>query len=137
MERLLLDTSIIVKWYHEEENTDIARLILEKHKQRIVSIIVPDILGLELANALKFGIKFPDQIVKESISSFYALDLSFIPLTRKIIEGAVQLITELSITSYDAVFLYLAQSEKIPLITADRKHHQKKYSKRIKYLDEF
>lgn len=136
MEKLLLDTSIIVKWYHNEEGTDIAKLILEKHKQKLVSIVVPDISALELANALKFGIKFPDIIIKDSLSSFYDLDLSFISLTRTIIEGTVRVISKLSITSYDAVFLYLAESEKIPLITDDKKHHLKIYSKFIKYLDD-
>lgn len=136
MEKIILDTSVIVKWYQEEKDSHMARYLLDKIQAKTLTCIVPDITALELSNALFFNATFPAIALEETIKSFYALNLNFISLNQVVIIGAMKYMSSLSIGIYDAIFLYLAEKENCPLITADRKHHKKKYSKRIKYLDE-
>lgn len=134
MEKVILDTSVILKWYVQETQSEKANLLLEKYKQGSLSIFIPDIVSLELANALYFGARYKGKILEEILTSFYKLDLFVIPLSESVIWGTSKVMEKLSIAIYDALFIYLAEQKQIPLITADKKHHQKKFSKMIKYL---
>lgn len=42
-----------------------------------------------------------------------------------------------SLTIYDAVFIAAAEIEKIPLLTADYKHHKKEMSKFITWMEDW
>ena len=136
METVILDTSIVIKWYTEEEGTAEAVSLLTKYKTGNLNIVIPSILPIELANALYFGLGYRQQKHDGALKVFFNLNISVIPLSDKIIRSASRLMEKFSIAIYDAIFLYLAEEKRITLITADQKHHQKKYSKFITYLDE-
>lgn len=136
MEKIVLDTSVAVKWFVEEKDSEKAVEILENYKDGRLEIIAPEIITLELVNALFFGAGFKGQVLKKALSAFYALGLSFVPLSKSLVLGAQEYMEGFKIAIYDALFIYLAEKGKIPLVTADEKHHAKKFSKRIKYLSE-
>lgn len=134
MEKVVLDTSIVVKWYVEEEKSEKARQILSEYQKNKLAVVVPEIITLELANALYFGADFKSEILSETLSSFYALNIPHIPITMDLLLPSTDLMEKYNIAIYDALFIALSEKEKATLITADKKHHQKKYSKNIKYL---
>lgn len=136
MEEVIVDTSLAVKWFVEEENSDKALGLLKNYKEGQIKIIVPEIIALELANALFFGAGFEGNILKKSLEAFYLFDFPTVNLEEDIILGASKYMEKFKIAIYDAIFIYLADLKKIPLITADIKHHKKTYSKEIKYLNE-
>lgn len=134
MEKVVLDTSVVVKWFVEEKDSKKALKLLKDYQNGQLKIIAPEIVSLELANALFFGAGYKNKLLKESLDAFYALDLSLIPLTKSFIQEASEYMEKFKIAIYDALFIFLAEKEKIPLITTDRRHHQKRFSKQIRYL---
>mgnify|MGYP001611479702 CR=1 FL=1 len=134
MEKVVLDTSVAVKWFVEELDSQKARGYLEEYKNGTLQIYAPEIISLELANALFFGIGYKGETLGAALDSFYSLGFSLIQLDRLILKGSAKLMEKFGIAIYDASFIYLAEKQKIPLITADTKHHKKEYSTFITYL---
>jgi len=58
---IILDASVIVKWFSEEEYTDKALEIRERIRMEEERVIVPDLLLYELANALKYNPSFESE----------------------------------------------------------------------------
>jgi len=134
MEKVVLDTSVVVKWFVEEEGSKKAIDFLEKYRRGELKILVPEIISLELANALFFGAGLKGKTLQEAISAFYKLGISFISLDEVLVREASKYSEKFKIATYDALFIVLAEKEKCFLVTADKKHHQKSFSRRIKYL---
>jgi len=74
----VLDASVIYKWYADEDNSDKANKILEDYKSGKIEISIPDLLILELSNALKFNPKITSSEINEIIDNIYALELNII-----------------------------------------------------------
>lgn len=134
MEKVVLDTSVVVKWFVEEESSEKALKFLEEYKNRKLKIVIPEIIVLELANALFFGGGFSGKLLEKALNAFYGLKIKPIPLERKIVQGARKYMDKFNIAIYDAIFIYLAEKEEVLLITADKKHHLRKISGFIRYL---
>ena len=131
-----MDTSVVVKWFTQEDRTKEAVSILTEYKDGKINIIIPSILAIELANSLFFGLGYRSAKLDGALKRFFDLNIPNIIINDKIIRSASRMMEKFSITIYDAIFLFLAEEKQIPLITADTKHHQKKYSKYITYLEE-
>lgn len=134
MEKVVIDTSVAVKWFIKERGSQKAVKLLEDYKDKLIRIMAPEIISLELANALYFAARFKGKILKEALGSFYRLNLSLIPLSEPFLQESSIYMQKFNIGIYDALFITLAEKEKIPLITADKKHHRKEFSKFIRRL---
>lgn len=134
MEKVVLDTSVVVKWFVEEENSKKALDFLEKYRLGKLKILAPEIIGLELASALFFGVGLRRKILQEALGAFYDLGLTLISLDESLVKEASKYSEKFKIATYDALFIVLAEKEKCFLVTADKKHHQQRFSRRIKYL---
>ncbi len=53
----VLDSSVIIKWFSEEEETKKALELREKYINGEIVIAVPDLLVYEIANALRYDKK--------------------------------------------------------------------------------
>ncbi len=137
MMTVTVDTSVITKWFTKTDEThwDAAITIREFIVSRKIKLIVPTIIILELINVLKFSKQFTSEETVISVNSFIQLcdRIVEIPDTDLIINCMYKD----NLASYDAVFITLAESENIPLITADYKHHRKSISKQIIWLSEW
>ena len=134
MDEVILDTSIVVKWFSDEIDSQAARNLLEKHKKRTIKIIIPEIVALEVVNSLSLGAKFTAAYTNDALEDLYSLEIEMIPLSQKLLQKTLTLVDKYKIAAYDALFLALAQQRQIPLITADRKHHLKEYCPLVQYL---
>lgn len=134
MEKIVIDTSVAVKWFVEEKNSEEALKLLKDHHDGQIEIIAPEIICLELVNALFFGADYKGEILEKALSAFYDLNLSLVLLSKSFIQGARKYMEEYNIAIYDALFIFLAKKEKTLLITCDKKHHSKKFYKKIEYL---
>ncbi len=135
-ERVVLDTSVIVKWFVEEVDSARANQILKMYQRNEVGIVVPEIVCLELINALNFGAGFNENGIREALTAFVNLDLQMEPLFDFYFSKLIDIMSDYRIAAYDAYFIVAAKSKQIDLITADKKHHLKEIYSRIKYLDE-
>lgn len=137
MDQVILDASVIVKWFSKEKGHEKALEILNQVVEREIVLIEPDLVFYELINALWFGKKLSIRKINRILMEFINLEPKVFLVHPDLTSEILKLINKYPITAYDAVYIALANLEKIPLITADTKHHRKEYSKHIVSLNEF
>lgn len=134
MGTVVIDTSVIVKWFVQESDTAKTQDILKQQKNNKIQIILPDIVLLELVNALYWGKKFEYENIVKALEIMSRIKIIYKKVNDSLLLTSLLLMVKHKIQSYDALFIALAEQEKCPLITVDRKHHRKEISKRIRYL---
>jgi len=119
-EAALLDTSVAIKWFVTEEDSERALDLQQAHLRDDLQLYAPDVLLMESANALRYAGLTEERILQD-LGTFFALGVEIIPFSLDALNSAVTLSLEHDLAVYDAYFLALAQAMEIPLITADRK----------------
>ena len=118
---IILDASVIVKWFSEEEHTDIALEIRERIRIGKEKVIVPDLLLYELANALKYNPNFDASDVSDALTSIFDMDINIVTPIPETINSAIKLGFQYNITVYDAFYIALARETELIYITADKR----------------
>jgi predicted nucleic acid-binding protein len=116
----LLDTSVAVKWFVTEEDSQRPLDLQKAHIRDDLQLHAPDILLMESANALRYA-GLSEERILQNLETIPALGVEIIPFSFDVLNSAVSLSLQHDVTVYDAYFLALAQTMEIPLITADRK----------------
>jgi predicted nucleic acid-binding protein len=117
----LLDTSVAVKWFVTEEDSEIATSLRRAHLWDEIRLYVPDLLLMELANALRYTGRLSEERILEDLATFSALDISIVPFSIEVLRSSVALSLDQDLAVYDAYFLAMAQGLGIPFITADQR----------------
>ena len=127
MERkeIVLDASVVVKWFTQEEGRDKAIILRDKFVNREINILCPDLILYELSNALRYNPNFDVDDVKLAINSILEMDLNIIVPLSSTINRAIELSFEKDITLYDAFYIALAFDLDFVFITADKKLYNK------------
>ena len=73
---IVIDTSIVVKWFVQEEGTEASLKLLTSHKKGLLTLHAPAIVPLELANALYYGGGFKTRDLEKALSAFYSFNIS-------------------------------------------------------------
>jgi len=123
---VVLDTSIIIKWYQpgEKANEDALKL-KEKHALGDETIHVPTLLFWELTNALAFKKEITQKDIKEILGNLFMLGLVVDEFYQEEFAQAFFLARKFGISVYDATYIALAQKLGCQFITADRKLQRK------------
>lgn len=119
--RVVVDASVAVKWYLEEDHAAPARRLLDGTYE----LIVPDLFFAEIGNVLwkrwRRG-ELDDDVIAETLGA-----LDRVPCetrsARPLLSGAMALATSLRRTVYDSLYLALAIDTGARLVTADRRFH--------------
>lgn len=116
----VLDTSVAVKWYADEEASRRARLLVGKE------LVAPDLVLIELAHALWKKQRDEELLPAQAREGLRHFEQTVPVLPSKAI-GSVALdrAIELMHPVSDCVFLVLAEQLQIPLITSDLKFVQR------------
>jgi len=121
----VLDSSVIVKWFCEEEGTTLALEFRDSYLKGDVNIACPDLVIYEIANALHYNNKFTQKDVKNSVDSIIDIGIDIIVPTKRVIESAISIAFEFDITLYDAYFIALAKELEFEFVTADEDFYKK------------
>jgi predicted nucleic acid-binding protein len=121
----VIDTSVVYKWYVEEEDTHKALTIFNAFSSGKLELSLPDIVFYELANSLRYNPQNTEEDVAEVIDNLSELNLEIVVITPGLIKNAIKLAYKYNITVYDAVFVALAQDLGFEFITADKKLFEK------------
>lgn len=112
---LVVDTSVAVKWFVQEPDSDRARVVLNHN-----DLIAPELLVAEVANVLwtkaRHG-RFSDTDANAALERLAPIFV-FQPLAT-LASAALRIAHVLDRAVYDCFFLALAEREACPLITAD------------------
>ena len=124
MALLVLDASVILKWFKEENYTKYALKIKDDFVEGVHEIAAPDLILYEISNAMRYAGFAPD-IIEEALKSLIELGIDIVVLPKEIISLAVKLSYKYNITVYDATYLALAISIGAHFVTADKKLYKK------------
>lgn len=131
---LVIDASIAVKWFSEEEGSREARVILESAQSVERTIYVPQIFFFELTNALSYRMPLSEEELSEALVTVFALGLRTEVVTEVLLKESSYFSRKLRISVYDAAYIALAQLLNLPFITADRKLKERVNLPRVKLL---
>ncbi len=117
---LVIDASVAVKWFLNEENSDKARNLKNLFLNEELKLMAPSLIFLEISNALRYGKQDENELVRVN-KNVFGLNLKITNLYEDLLSKAIKNSAKYDITIYDALYVALAQTHKTELITADRK----------------
>ena len=119
-QKKVIDASIAVKWFLNEEDTNEALKIRDAHVNGEIVIIVPDLIFLEALNALKYK-KLDKESLNNVNENLWGLQLHVEKMNPYILDKAISISLEYDLTLYDSMYAAISQIHSCPLITADKK----------------
>jgi predicted nucleic acid-binding protein len=125
VERVVLDASVVLKWFHAEEGSASAIGLQDAVNEGRLASIVPDLLFYEVANALVRGVNKRVDEVTAATHLLHDMAWEVVAPSRTLIDDAVAMAAHRpGLTVYDAVYVALALQRNAELITADVKLHR-------------
>ncbi len=123
----VVDTSVVVKWFNQKDELEVekSRKIYNELISNKSTIIVPDLLTIELLNVLIKSKALSSLDIKEIIKNLLSLPLIIKQPTLKVLELTTDIANYYKIAAYDALFVATAQTENCQLISNDTKGHGK------------
>lgn len=138
MEKVIIDTSVAVKWFSTEEDTDKALKLRDKHVNNEIELVATPLLICEVVNALRYKPDFDSKKLIKAIGSLYKLYLHIAPITEDLLVKGAEIAFDGDVTIYDAIPVALAELIRTVCITADEKTQYKKLTHKypVKMLKE-
>jgi len=121
---VVLDTSVVAKWFLEEDGSDRAVKIRDEFFNGSIPIALCDLTLYELGNLLRFK-GFSHKDVDEALASLFDLGIDIIVPTKGMLGSTARVAETHNLTFYDAAFVALAQELQFKLKTADREIFEK------------
>ncbi len=118
---LLLDSSVIAKWFLDEPGTERAIALQNQYLSGLVSLFYAELSLFEVANALHFSGRFTAAEVVEAIAALEALNMQRLGFDQGALNRAVQLAEQHGTAVYDSYLVALAEKRQILFLTADHK----------------
>ena len=117
MAELVVDTSVVVKWYLPEADHEVARELRDAYLDGEFDLIAPALLPFETVNALRYSGHFDGEQLDAAAQSLSEYGIDLVPFREA---GAVaDIATDLDITIYDAACVALAEQFDTKTYTAD------------------
>jgi predicted nucleic acid-binding protein len=122
-EEVVVDTSVIIKWFSEEEGTEQALKVRDDHISGAKFIMAPDLMIYELSNALRFKPGFDNAKVGRAIADIFAMQIDLITPSEDLAKRCSNISFRFGITIYDACYLALGELMGIRVLTSDKKFY--------------
>ncbi len=120
--KYVLDSSVAVKWFVDEEDSDKARTLKDKFVEGTIDITAPHLLKYEVANALRWHAKaqVDRRTLRAALSAIDGYQFLIIPTTEAWAK-AVDLSYTSEISPYDAIYLGVAHVLRCQLVSSDKR----------------
>lgn len=122
---LVIDASVAVKWYVEEEGRDKALRVRRDYVQGKIDLTSPALILYEVFNALRYHPGLSPADVARYMDSLMDMQIDLRLPTEDINKLAARLALREEISGYDAHYIALAQTVQTQLITSDAKLRDK------------
>jgi predicted nucleic acid-binding protein len=118
MRELVLDASVLAKWFHTEQETGLnaALDLMNEYEAGELIVVVPPLLHLELLNLARRSWAATESQLVEFTRTM--LDYRFAVQQPDLV--AVARWTARGLTAYDACYVALAEERRTAVVTADR-----------------
>ncbi len=124
VKKLILDASVVIKWFIDEEDSDKAALYLNAFQQNQLEITVPSLLFYEVGNFF-VSHKVGSDRAGEAMLILRNLSLGSQDVGLQWLRNIYQNSLEYGLTFYDATYITLLQNTNCEFVTADKKLFQK------------
>lgn len=123
MTRLLIDTSVLIKWFHIEGESEVseARAIRDAHVRGDLDAHMLDLAVYEVGNVLARGLKWTAADIADQIDDLIAIVGSPIIMTQGWLRDAAEIAETRTMSFYDASWAATAIALRVPLVSADRR----------------
>ncbi len=135
-EALVLDASVIVKWFCEEEYTDIALRIRDRFFGGELNAVVPELMFYEVSNAIRYNGVLSMEEKLELIDDVFSMDFDVVTSNKKILLEAMESALDTDTTIYDNVYLAVGRFKRCNLITADKVFRDKINTNEVIFIGE-
>jgi predicted nucleic acid-binding protein len=123
---IILDSSVVVKWFSTETKSVEALKLLDSYIQGTVELTISEILICEVGNALRYKPDYDTQKWKTALAQLFNLHMNLTHLTEDLITRTGEIAYEGKVTFYDALPVAIAENKKTICITADEETQYKK-----------
>ena len=132
---LVVDSSIAVKWVHNQDEKYIeqADKILENVQAENIYVMMPELAKYEVGNALLYKQMSLNETLG-SLATYHHIPIQFIAQDEQQAKDAMRIAYENKITFYDASFIALAKDQKADLVTDNPKHQNKYKGKEVRIV---
>ncbi|MDP9117439.1 MAG: type II toxin-antitoxin system VapC family toxin [Actinomycetota bacterium] len=122
MTRLLIDTSVLIKWFHKSGESELgeARAIPDVHIRGDLDAHVLDLALYEVGNVLARALKWCAAYVGDQLDDLLSIVGPPITMAQSWLRDAAVLSQTHTLSFYDATWAAAAAALGIPLISADR-----------------
>ncbi|GAB2458327.1 hypothetical protein GCM10027062_42910 [Nocardioides hungaricus] len=123
MTGLLVDTSVLIKWFHSEGESELAeaRAIRDSHVHGDVDAHVLDLALYEVGNVLARALRWRADEVASQLDDLVAIVGSPLAMSHEWLHEAARITETHGLSFYDASWAAAAAALKIPLVSADRR----------------
>jgi len=121
MNKIVIDASAVVKWFSSEREKyfEESLELLGSIKRGKVLAYAPLFLLVEILNVSLMKKHLKEEKSKRIIQELMQSGIHFIQLDEEGIRGIDKIMYEYEVTSYDAIYLYLAKEKECKLLTFD------------------
>jgi len=123
MDKIVVDSSVVIKWFVTEPLSADARRILDGYQSGTLTLLAPDLLNAEVGNIVWKKHRFQGLAktdAEQIVDVFRELAIAFTP-TAELLEEAFRLAVEHERTVYDALYVALSVREECPFVSADER----------------
>lgn len=117
---LVLDSSVIAKWYLSEKQTQESLKLRALHIENLFTITAPKLLFFELGNIF-VSHKLNQQDFNGNFDKLINFEIEFVETDLSLLASIFALASQYKLSFYDSTYVALAQSLKCDFITADKK----------------
>src|SRR4030066_1906056 len=117
-QNVVLDSSVVVKWFSTETKSDEALKLLDSYIQGAVELTISEILICEVGNALRYKPDYDTQKWKTALTQLFNLHMNVTHLNEDLITRTGEIAYEGKVTFYDALPVAIAENKKTICITA-------------------
>jgi len=121
--RIVIDSSVVIKWFLDEEDSDKARHIYDNFEEGILTLIAPDLLNVEIGSIMWKHVVhrgMSDEDAQDVMDRYIELELNLVPTTDLLYE-AYRIAVTYKRSIYDSMYIALSVQEGSQLLTADKK----------------
>lgn len=119
MARAVVDASVVVKWFLEEEHGEQALRLRSDFLEGTLQLRVPALLPWEVINALRYSEDFGSRDLRRAAEGLDRAGLVTIPLLGDYLARTIEFALAARITIYDASYLALGAVLSCPVYTSD------------------
>ena len=117
--KVVVDASVVAKWFLEEVYSDKAVLLRDKYVGREILLTSPSIMLYKVLNALMYSGLYSKEELVDIVRTLERYGIELWDLEREYGERVAEVAIELNVSVYDASYVALAEIVNSRLVTAD------------------